>query len=158
MRKVLGPSHPETLVSSSHLGYLCCLRGNLTEVGGDFFGHAWHVPVLCFDFTDSHGSWTSVIIVFTDSYLTIMKIPLENEFDGMIFTLILSQASSIDHWVLTKRPSDVFFWQAEKLIGRAVKELEQQLDGSHLLTLLAVPWHLRKVHLMISCNSFILLL
>lgn len=30
--------------------------------------------------------------------------------------------------------------QAEKLIGRAVKELEQQLDSSHLLTLLAVPW------------------
>ena len=35
-RKVLGPSHPETLISSSHLGYLCCLRGNLTEVGSAF--------------------------------------------------------------------------------------------------------------------------
>ena len=123
----------------------------LQRWGGGFFGHA--LLAACFDFTDSHGSWTSVIIVFTDSYLTIMKTPLENEFDGMIFTLILSQASSVDHWVLTKRPSDVFFWQAEKLIGRAVKELEQQLDGSHLLTLLAVPWHLRKVHLMIYCNS-----
>eukprot|EP00913_Durusdinium_trenchii_P033075 g30965.t1 len=29
--KVLGPSHPETLVSSSHVGYLCVLRGSLPE-------------------------------------------------------------------------------------------------------------------------------
>ena len=30
--KVLGPSHPETLVSSSHLGYLLSLRQNFAEV------------------------------------------------------------------------------------------------------------------------------
>lgn len=52
--------------------------------------------------------------------------------------MILSQASSvIDHWV---QDVVLMLLQAEKLIGRAVKELEQQLDSSHLLTLLAVPW------------------
>ena len=32
------------------------------------------------------------------------------------------------------------FFKAEKLISRAVKELEQQLDSSHLLTLVAATW------------------
>ena len=45
--------------------------------------------------------------------------------------------SSVDHWV---QDVVLMLLQAEKLIGRAVKELEQQLDSSHLLTLLAVPW------------------
>lgn len=36
--------------------------------------------------------------------------------------------------------SFVTVFQAEKLISRAVKELEQQLDSSHLLTLVAATW------------------
>ena len=36
--------------------------------------------------------------------------------------------------------SFVAVFQAEKLISRAVKELEQQLDSSHLLTLVAATW------------------
>ena len=54
--------------------------------------------------------------------------------------------------------SFVTVFQAEKLISRAVKELEQQLDSSHLLTLVAATWPRQTrtdidiVHTVFTCN------
>ena len=57
-----------------------------------------------------------------------------------------------------EKMSFVAVFQAEKLISRAVKELEQQLDSSHLLTLVAATWPRQTrtdidiVHTVFTCN------